>query len=129
MAQTDPLLFGPFRLDPRHKKLWREEQEIPLRARSFAVLHYLAAHPGQLVAKEDLKKTLWVGVRVTNTVLRVCIREIRNALGDSAATPQFIETVARLGYRFIACGADGGFVQTGARKMVQTLAQLAANKK
>jgi DNA-binding winged helix-turn-helix (wHTH) protein len=102
MEQTDHLRFGPFRLDPRHKKLWRGEQEVILRARSFAVLHYLATHPGQLVSKEEVKKTLWAGIRVTNTVLRVCIREIRNALGDSAATPQFIETVARLGYRFIA---------------------------
>ena len=59
MEQTDPLLFGSFRLDFRQRKLWRGEQEVILRPRSFAVLQYLAEHPGQLVSKEELRRTAW----------------------------------------------------------------------
>ena len=49
MEPTSPVVFGPFHLDPARACLWRGEQVISLRPRAFAVLRYLAAHPGRLV--------------------------------------------------------------------------------
>jgi hypothetical protein len=66
------------------------------------MLRYLAERPGQLVTKEDLLKQLWPGIYVSSTVIKVCVREIRHALGDEAVKPQFIETMGGQGYRFIA---------------------------
>src|SRR5712692_10527108 len=66
------------------------------------MLRYLAERPNRLVTKDELLKQLWPGIYVTKTVLKVCVREIRQALTDHVTTPQFIETVGTQGYRFIA---------------------------
>ena len=66
------------------------------------MLRYLVAHAGQLVTKEALFKAIWSDVAVGDAVLKVCIGEIRKALGDTPKTPQFIATAPRRGYRFIA---------------------------
>jgi DNA-binding winged helix-turn-helix (wHTH) protein/predicted ATPase len=92
--------FGPFRLEAA-KQLWRGGQRIHLRRHSLAVLRYLAERPRQLVKKEELLKQLWPKIYVSPMVVRVCVREIRAALGDDAKQPQFIETLGVLGYRFI----------------------------
>jgi DNA-binding winged helix-turn-helix (wHTH) protein len=102
MEQEQHLLFGPFRLDPITERLWCGEQEVALRAKPLAVLRYLATHPGRLVTKEDLLKTVWAGTYVSKTVLKVCVSEIREALRETVAAPRYLETVGRLGYRFIA---------------------------
>src|SRR5262249_39719162 len=94
------LHFGPFCLEAA-KQLWRGDQRIDLRPRSLAMLRYLLERPHQLVTKEELLKRLWPGIYVSSTVVKVCVREIRHALGDEAAKPQFIETVGMKGYRFI----------------------------
>jgi DNA-binding winged helix-turn-helix (wHTH) protein len=99
-AEAD-LCFGPFRLEGS-KRLWREDQLVALRPRPLAVLRYLAEQAGRIVTGEELLKRLWPGIYVTKTVLRVCVREIRQALGEEFAIPRFIETVDRQGYRFIA---------------------------
>jgi predicted ATPase len=65
------------------------------------MLCYLAAHPDRLVTKAELRHHVWAGAHVTDTVLRVCVQEIRAALGDAAATPQYLETIGRQGYRFL----------------------------
>jgi hypothetical protein len=65
------------------------------------MLRYLVAHPGRLVSKAELRQHVWAGVHVTDTVLRVCAHEIRAALGDAAAAPQYLATVGRQGYRFL----------------------------
>jgi DNA-binding winged helix-turn-helix (wHTH) protein len=94
------LHFGPFSLKAT-KQLWRGDQQIHLRRQTLALLRYLAERPGQLVDKEELRKQLWPGIYVSPTVVKVCVREIRHALGDEAAKPQFIETVGMQGYRFM----------------------------
>jgi len=66
----------------------------------LAVLRYLVAHAGRLVTKAELRQHVWGGAHVSDTVLRVCVQEIRAALGDAAAAPQYLETVAQQGYRF-----------------------------
>jgi DNA-binding winged helix-turn-helix (wHTH) protein len=94
-AQTmveSELYFGPFCLEAA-KQLWCGDQRIDLRPRSLAMLQYLAERPGRLITKEELLKQLWPGIYVSSTVVKVCVREIRHALGDEAAKPQFIETM------------------------------------
>src|SRR5215475_9545268 len=105
MTQEYQLTFGPFRLEAPQGGLWRGDQLIPLRPRSLAMLRYLAAHPGRLVTKAEVQQHVWAGTHVTPTVLRVCVREIRVALGDAAGAPRYLVTVGHRGYRWLG-GAD-----------------------
>jgi predicted ATPase/DNA-binding winged helix-turn-helix (wHTH) protein len=100
MAERRSLTFGPFRLDLLHSRLWRDAQPIAIRPQALTVLRYLVLHADQLVTKAELFQHVWDGRHVTDTVLRGCIHAIRVALADTAATPQYLETVSRLGYRF-----------------------------
>ena len=75
---------------------------ISLTPKALSLLEYLAARPGRLVKKTELLDAIWPGVFVADGALKVCIREIRSALGDDAQAPRFIETAHRRGYRFIA---------------------------
>ena len=79
-------------------------QVTTLRPRSLAMLRYLIAHPGRLVTKAELRHHVWAGTHVTDTVLRVSVQEIRAALGDAAAAPQYLATVGRQGYRWLVGG-------------------------
>src|SRR5262252_9425851 len=96
------ITFGPFclELEATHGRLWRGEHIIALRPRSLAVLRYLVEHAGRLVTKAELRQQVWAGTHVTDTVLRVCVREIRAALGDAAKAPQYLQTVGGQGYTF-----------------------------
>src|SRR5262245_36002064 len=102
MEASSELCFAPFRLELGYEQLWREDQPIPLRPKTFAVLRHLVTHPGQLVTTEELLDTVWAKTIVSDTVLRSCIRELRTVLGDDAQRPRYIATVHRRGYRFIA---------------------------
>ncbi len=93
--------LGPFRVEAA-KQLWRGDHPIGLRRQSLALLRYLVERPGQRVTKKELLTQLWPGIYVSPTVVKVCVREIRSALGDNAKQPQFIETLGTQGYRFIA---------------------------
>jgi len=66
------------------------------------LLLYLVDHAGSLVTKEQLLDALWPDANVTDNALAQAVSELREALGDDAASPRFIKTVARRGYRFIA---------------------------
>src|SRR5499426_1747178 len=92
--------FDAFRLEPPPGGLWRGDVRMALRPRSLAMLRYLVARAGRLVTKTELRQHVWGGSHVTDTVLRVSVREIRAALGDAAAAPQYLETVAQQGYRW-----------------------------
>jgi DNA-binding winged helix-turn-helix (wHTH) protein len=104
MAQAPQLVFGPFRLDPHKKRLWRGKREIALQPQPLAVLHYLVEHAGRVVPAAELLKEVWAGTYVTKTALKVCVRAIRVALGDDVEAPRYLETVGHLGYRFIGAG-------------------------
>ena len=92
--------FGPFRLDPVSGQLYRDGLVVPLAPKAFALLQHLASDPGRLFTKEELLESVWPGVFVGDAVLKVAIRDIRKALGDSAVAPHYIETAHRRGYRF-----------------------------
>src|SRR5262245_9762128 len=113
MVQEHRITFGPFCLETTQARLWREEQVIPLRPRTCAVLQYLATHPGRVVTKTELRQHVWAGTHVTDTVLRVCIREIRAALADEAEAPQYLRTVGGRGYQWLVAG-DGTAVPPAA---------------
>jgi DNA-binding winged helix-turn-helix (wHTH) protein/tetratricopeptide (TPR) repeat protein len=101
VKKAQPIIFSPFHLDAANQRLRRDDQTITLRPKAFAVLAYLLERPGQLVTKDELLDACWPETAVTDTVLKVCIREIREALGDDTQSPKFIETAHRRGYRFI----------------------------
>jgi len=102
MASDPQLAFDRFRLDPSSGQLHGDSGPIALTPRALSLLEYLASRPGRLIKKDELLDALWPGTFVADGALKVCIREIRRALGDDAQAPRFIETAHRRGYRFIA---------------------------
>src|SRR5215813_13932099 len=102
MGQASLIEFPPFHVDVANEQLWRGQEQIHLRPKTFAALRYLIAHAHQLVTKETLFQVLWPETSVSDSVLMVCIRELRKALGDDARAPRFIETVHGRGYRWLA---------------------------
>lgn len=99
--------FGDFRLDRRGGRLLHGRESIPLRPKTWAVLLHLVDHAGGLVSRDDLLDAVWRDVAVTPDTLTKSIGELRDALGDDARQPRYIETVHRRGFRFIATLASG----------------------
>lgn len=94
--------FPPFKLDKANALLLHNDEIVPLRLKSFAALCYLVERHGKLVTKNELLDHVWEHRYVSESVLKVCINELRQALGDDAHAPNYLVTVARRGYRFIA---------------------------
>jgi TolB-like protein/DNA-binding winged helix-turn-helix (wHTH) protein/Flp pilus assembly protein TadD len=109
----DRLCFGVFELDLRAGELRKRGLRVRLQQQPFQVLAMLLEHAGQVVSREDLQKTVWPADTFVDFDhgLNKAINKIREALGDSAESPRFVETVARRGYRFIA---DVRAVEAGA---------------
>ncbi len=103
-----PLEFGPFRLDSGPDRLRRGSEEIPIRPKTLRVLAYLARRPGRLVTKDELREQVWGATHVSDTRLRVTVREIRAALGERPDGSEFLETVPGQGYRFRGSREEGG---------------------
>jgi DNA-binding winged helix-turn-helix (wHTH) protein/tetratricopeptide (TPR) repeat protein len=94
--------FDGFFLDVQEHHLWEGERNIYLRPKTFDLLIYLVEHCGRLVTKNDLLDTLWQDVEVTENALAHCVTELRDVFKDDKKNPRFIETIQRVGYRFIA---------------------------
>ena len=94
--------FGRFRLKPAERVLLREGEPVPLTPKVFDILVTLVEHGGQVVAKDDLMKRVWPNTFVEEGNLTQNISLLRKALGESPGGVQFIETVPRRGYRFVA---------------------------
>jgi DNA-binding winged helix-turn-helix (wHTH) protein/predicted ATPase len=101
-AVVKDFTFGEFRFDLTNECLWQGTRAISLRPKAFAVLKVLLENPGQLVNKQQVLDAVWPGTFVGDAVLKDVIRQLREALDDNAASPIFIETAHRRGYRFIA---------------------------
>jgi TolB-like protein/DNA-binding winged helix-turn-helix (wHTH) protein/Flp pilus assembly protein TadD len=95
-------LFKTFGLDTANHLLWRNGDRVPLAPKAFDVLAYLVEHAGQLVTQDEILEALWSETYVNPEILRKYILEIRKTLGDRPDNPEFIETMPKRGYRFIA---------------------------
>jgi DNA-binding winged helix-turn-helix (wHTH) protein len=95
------LRFDAFALDPQRHVLTRDGTDVPLSPHLVDILEHLVLHPGELVSKDVLLDRFWPDVNVTENTLTRAIADIRKAIGDHAAAPRFIQTVARRGYRFV----------------------------
>jgi Tol biopolymer transport system component/DNA-binding winged helix-turn-helix (wHTH) protein len=107
-GQARVLRFGEFTLDLRRRALLRGTQRLRLTARPLEVLVLLAGARGRVVDKKELLDTVWRETFVTEDVLVQAVRELRRVLGDDKDDPRFIQTVPRLGYRFVAEVSEGG---------------------
>src|SRR5436853_754764 len=111
-AQASAILrFGVFEVDVRAGEVHKQGARIKLQERPFHVLTVLLQRPGEVVTREELRSQNWPAdtfVDFDNS-LNTAINKLREALGDSADNPRFIETLPRRGYRFIApvTGVDG----------------------
>src|SRR5258705_6070402 len=94
--------FQSFRLDTTNHCLWSGEERVRIPPKAFDVLRYLVENPGRLVTQDELLEALWPETYVNPEVLRKYILDIRKILGDRPDKPEFIETVTKRGYRFIA---------------------------
>ena len=94
--------FGQYRLDLSTNELWRRDEPVALPEQAARVLKILVLAAGELVAREAICERIWRDRVVEYEAgLNTAIRQIRRALGDDAAAPRYIETLARRGYRFI----------------------------
>lgn len=93
--------FSRFVLDAKERCLMDGEREVHLRPKTLDTLIYLVERRGHLISKNELLDAIWTDTEVTENALAQCIRELREALGDSQKDPRFIQTVQRAGYRFM----------------------------
>jgi len=96
--------FGLFEADPESGELRKSGIRVRLQAQPFRVLVCLLERPGELVSREEIQQRLWGNDTIVDFdhSLGTAINKLREALGDSAENPRFIETLARRGYRFLA---------------------------
>jgi DNA-binding winged helix-turn-helix (wHTH) protein/Tol biopolymer transport system component len=96
--------FGIFDVDLRAGQLRRNGLKVRLQEQPFQVLAMLLERPGELVTREDLHSRLWPADSFVDFDhgLNAAVKRLRDALGDSAENPRFVETLARRGYRFLA---------------------------
>src|SRR5258707_13098230 len=109
--------FGVFEADLRTGELTKLGKRVRLQEQPFQLLAMLLERPRDLVIREELRERLWPKTLVDfDHGLNKAISKVRDALGDSAENPRFIETVASRGYRFLADVAvvEGGQTETAA---------------
>lgn len=96
--------FGPFRFEPRSGELLRDGQRTRLPRQVAAVLEALLARAGQLVTREELRALLWPNGTIVDFDHGVAnaVQRLRDALGETAAEPRYVETLPRRGFRFVA---------------------------
>src|SRR5580658_3423356 len=92
--------FGPFRVDPGQRLLFRDNQPVPLQPKAFDTLLVLVQNSQKVVLKEDLMKTVWPDTFVEESNLTQNIFVLRKALGETASDGRYIVTLSGRGYRF-----------------------------
>jgi len=114
--------FGGFELDLTSGELFRDGQKLAIPPKAFEVLKALLERRGEVVTREELRERLWAANTFVefDDSLNHAVKKLRQALGDSAEDPEFIETLPRYGYRFMASSARG----TEAGPRIRSLAVL-----
>jgi len=94
--------FGDFELDVRARELRKHGLRIRLQDQSFQILLMLLERPGEVVLREEIRQRLWPNNTIVefDHSINAAIKRLRNALGESAEEPRYIETLAKRGYRF-----------------------------
>src|SRR5687767_15858565 len=102
--KTTVLNFGAFELDLEAGKLLKNGRMVPLRPQPFRLLSLLVAQPGRLVTREEIQSALWKDDTFVDFEQGVnfAVKQVREALGDVAESPVYIQTVPKRGYRFLA---------------------------
>jgi len=102
-ASESLVRFGAFDLNLQTRELYKDGSIVKLRGHPIDVLAVLLEHPGELVSRETLRNRLWPDNTFVDfeQILNNSVVKLRNALGDRADSPKFIETLPRLGYRFV----------------------------
>src|SRR5262249_40695425 len=102
-AVSRSIRFGPYEADLAAGELRKNGRRVHLQDQPFQVLAALLARPGEVVTRDELRERLWSGHTFVDfdQGLNTAINKLREALGDSAAAPQFLETLPKRGYRFI----------------------------
>jgi DNA-binding winged helix-turn-helix (wHTH) protein/pimeloyl-ACP methyl ester carboxylesterase len=108
--------FGDFRLEVSERRLLRDGRPIPLATKVFETLRILLERSGRLLTKEELMGQIWPDTVVEENNLNHNVSVLRRVLGDRADGPRFIETVPRVGYRFVASVRQSGAV-AGAQQL------------
>jgi DNA-binding winged helix-turn-helix (wHTH) protein len=105
--------FGAFELNPHARELRKHGLKIKLQDQPFQILVMLLEQPGQVVTREQLHQKLWPEGTFVDFEhgLNAAIQRLRQALGDTAENPRFVETVARCGSRFVAPVNSGNATQ------------------
>jgi TolB-like protein/Flp pilus assembly protein TadD len=95
--------FGTFEVDLEGRRLLKRGMPVSLREQSFQVLAALMERPGEIVTREELRRRLWSSDTFVDfeVALNSAVSRLRDALGDSANSPSFIETIPKRGYRFV----------------------------
>ena len=129
--------FGIFEVRTSTRQLFRQGRKIQLQDQPFELLVALLENPGKLVSRDELRRRLWSAdtfVEFDNS-LKVAVKKLRDALGDDADNPRFVETIPRLGYRFLApvaaaeeglstAAAESGLTTPSARSSLSSLSSL-----
>jgi DNA-binding winged helix-turn-helix (wHTH) protein/Tol biopolymer transport system component len=103
-SQRGVVSFGAFEVDLSAGEVRKHGYKVKLQDQPFRVLEALLRHPGEVVTREDLQQQIWPADTFVDfdRGLNNAVKRLREALGDSAETPRFVETLPRRGYRFIA---------------------------
>ena len=96
--------FGPFEVNPASGELLKYGRRVKLQEQPFRLLVILLENAGHVVTREQIQNHIWEGNTFVDfdSSLRVAVRKLREALGDDAENPRYIETIPKRGYRFIA---------------------------
>src|SRR5437660_8767869 len=94
--------FGPFRLDAEKQRLLRDGEPVHLSPKSVEALIVLVQNAGRLLEREALMQAVWADTFVEDANLTVAISHLRKALDQNGEAAEYIETIPRLGYRFVA---------------------------
>jgi DNA-binding winged helix-turn-helix (wHTH) protein/Flp pilus assembly protein TadD len=116
--------FGPFRLEPTERRLFCQDQIVPLTPKAHDLLTVFVEQSGHLIDKETLLKAVWEESFVEEANLAYTVSALRKALGDTSEPHRYIATVPKRGYRFVAdvrSSSVHGTLASAARRRVRLL--------
>jgi TolB-like protein/DNA-binding winged helix-turn-helix (wHTH) protein/Tfp pilus assembly protein PilF len=134
-SSQETLCFSDFEVDLRSGELRKHGIRIKLQVQPFHVLQILLEHPGEVVTREELQKRIWPADTFVDfdQGLNNAVKKLREALGDDAEKPRFIETLSKRGYRFIVAVHNGAanctLEDTSARGTVPEMSAPVVRKK